>query len=339
MKDRLDALKERMAGSLMHITDLAQLEELRVALLGKKSELSQILKTIGGLPAAERPQAGQTVNEARLFIESRLEEIRNALMEKDRSRRMADEAVDVTMPGKRRAAGSKNPVTIVVDELTELFMGMGFTVAEGPDVELDYYNFEALNIPANHPARDEQQTFYAEGSMVLRTHTSPAQVRVMEKTQPPIKIIVPGTCYRQDNLDSTHSPVFHQMEALLVDRGVTFGDLMGALETMAKHMFGEETAVRFRPHYFPFTEPSAEMDVTCVSCRGKGCGGCKDSGWMELLGCGMVHSNVLRMSGIDPDEFTGWAFGVGTERVAMAKFGITHLRLIFDNDVRFLKQF
>jgi len=339
MKDELYAIREKADGALAQAQTPEALEELRVSLLGKKGELTQILKSLGRLGAEERPAMGQLANEVRLDIEERLDKAKRAILSREREARLREERIDVTIPGTDRALGCRHPMTIVMDELKELFIGMGFGIAEGPDVELDYYNFEALNIPANHPARDEQDTFYAEGGLVLRTQTSSVQVRVMEKTPPPIRIIAPGKCYRSDAVDATHSPVFHQIEGLVVDRDITMGDLKGSLNLFARQLFGEATRTRFRPHHFPFTEPSAEMDVSCFVCGGGGCRVCKDSGWIELGGCGMVHPNVLRMQGIDPEVYTGWAFGFGLERMAMARFGISDMRVLFENDVRFLGQF
>ncbi|MCL2352228.1 MAG: phenylalanine--tRNA ligase subunit alpha [Firmicutes bacterium] len=339
MKEELIAIREKADESLASALTPEAVEELRVSLLGKKGELTRILKSLGGLGPEERPAMGQLANEVRLHIEARLDAARRALLSKERAARLAEERIDVTAPGTPRQMGCRHPMTIVIDELKELFIGMGFEIAEGPEVELDYYNFEALNIPANHPAKDEQDTFYADGGLVLRTQTSSVQIRVMEKKKPPIKIVAPGKCYRSDAVDATHSPVFHQIEGLVVDRDITMGDLKGSLDLFAKQLFGEDTRTRFRPHHFPFTEPSAEMDVSCFVCGGKGCRVCKDSGWVELGGCGMVHPNVLRMQNIDPEEYTGWAFGFGLERMAMARFGISDMRLMFENDVRFLGQF
>ncbi|MCL2462517.1 MAG: phenylalanine--tRNA ligase subunit alpha [Defluviitaleaceae bacterium] len=339
MRDELIAIRKKAEDALSKAQSPEALEDMRVWLLGKKGELTQILKSLGKLSAEERPAMGQLANDVRLYIEARMDEARRALVGKQREIQMQGEQIDVTMPGAPRPLGRKHPMTIVMDELKDLFIGMGFEIAEGPDVELDYYNFEALNIPANHPAKDEQDTFYVEGGLVLRTQTSSVQVRVMEKTRPPIKIIAPGTVYRSDAMDATHSPVFNQIEGLVVDKGITFGDLKGSLNMFARQLFGENTVTRFRPHHFPFTEPSAEMDISCFVCGGKGCRVCKDSGWIELGGCGLVHPNVLKMQGIDPEVYSGWAFGFGIERMAMAKFGVSDLRLLFENDVRFLRQF
>ena len=286
---------------------------------------------------------GQLANDVRQEIELKLEELKQLLHKKELEARLEAETIDVTMPGAHTTCGHKHPLDIVIDEISEIFRGMGYEVAEGPEVEKDYYNFEALNIPANHPAKDEQDTFYVKcttpGDIVLRTQTPPVQVRVMEKEKLPIRVIAPGAVYRSDEVDATHSPLFHQLEGLVVDEGITMGDLKGALAVFAKELFGENVKVRFRPHHFPFTEPSAEMDVTCFACGGKGCRVCKGEGYIELLGCGMVHPRVLQMSGIDPEKYSGFAFGMGLERVAMQRYGITDLRLLFENDVKFLKQF
>ena len=318
---------------------LKELDEIRIRFLGKKGELTRILKGMGSLSAEERPVIGQIANEVREAIETRLSEVKERLSAQARNVQIAAEAIDVTMPGKRGRTGHFHPMTTVIDELKRIFMGMGYEIMEGPDVETDYYNFEALNIPANHPARDEQDTFYVEGGFVLRTQTSPVQVRTMEKGKLPIRIIAPGRVFRSDEVDATHSPVFHQLEGLLVDKNVTMGDLKGALTVFARELFGEDVRVRFRPHHFPFTEPSAEVDVSCFGCGGSGCRICKDSGWIELLGCGMVHPRVLKMSGIDPEKHSGFAFGMGLERTALQRYSIPDLRLLFENDVKFLNQF
>jgi phenylalanyl-tRNA synthetase alpha chain len=339
VREKLEGIKADMQKKLEYIEDLSALEELRLRVLGKKGELTQLLKSLGALPPEERPAMGQLVNEARQAVEALLDQAKKSLRAKERDLQLRLEAIDVTMPGKHGAMGHKHPITIVTDELKNMFLGMGYEIAEGPDVETDYYNFEALNIPANHPAKDEQDTFYVENGFVLRTQTSSVQIRTMEKKKPPIKIIAPGRVYRSDQVDATHSPVFHQLEGLVVDRGVTLGDLKGALSAFARELFGETTQVRFRPHHFPFTEPSAEMDASCFFCGGKGCRVCKDSGWIELLGCGVVHPKVLSMSGISPDEYSGFAFGMGLDRIAMLRFGISDLRLMYENDVRFLRQF
>lgn len=339
MKDQLKAIQEKALLALDEVKELKELDDLKVKFLGKKGELTAILKGMGKLTAEERPVIGQLANEVRGIIEEKLEDAKKNLSEKALEAKLKAETIDVTMPGKQCACGHKHPMSIVIDEITDIFMGMGYEIAEGPEVEKDYYNFEALNIPANHPAKDEQDTFYINGDILLRTQTSPVQVRVMEKGKLPVRVVCPGAVYRSDEVDATHSPIFHQLEGLVIDKGITMGDLKGALAVFAKELFGEDTKVRFRPHHFPFTEPSAEMDVTCFACGGKGCRVCKGEGYIELLGCGMVHPKVLKMSGIDPEEYSGFAFGMGLERVAMQRYGITDLRLLFENDVKFLKQF
>lgn len=341
MKEKLEQIKILAAQKLEQSKDLKSLEELRVELLGKKGELTQILKGMGSLSKEERPIIGQLANEVRANIETSLEKAKTQLLAKQQELKLKAETIDVTMPGKVRQLGHRHPMTQVIDNIKDIFIGMGYEVAEGPEVETAYYNFEALNIPKDHPARDEQDTFYVEGlgDFLLRTQTSPMQVRVMENKKPPIRIIAPGRVYRSDEVDATHSPVFHQLEGLVIDKGITMGDLKGALEVFAKELFGADTKVRFRPHHFPFTEPSAEMDASCFACGGKGCRVCKDSGWIEVLGCGMVHPKVLEMCGIDSTVYSGFAFGMGLERVAMQKYGITDLRLLYENDTRFLKQF
>lgn len=341
MKDKLNQIKELAIQNLKKADNLKILDDLRVQYLGKKGELTQILKAMGSLSKEERPIIGQAANEVRNIIEEKIEEVKNNLLEKEQEIKLKAETIDVTMPGKKKQIGHKHPTTIVIDNIKNIFIGMGYEIAEGPEVETAYYNFEALNIPKNHPARDEQDTFYISGEkeFVLRTHTSPVQVRVMEKGKLPIKIIAPGKVYRSDEVDATHSPVFNQLEGLVIDKGITMGDLKGALAVFAKELFGEDIKVRFRPHHFPFTEPSAEMDASCFACGGKGCRVCKDSGWIEVLGCGMVHPNVLKMSGIDPEIYSGFAFGMGLERITMLKYSITDLRLLYENDIKFLNQF
>ena len=339
MKEKLQNIMRLAEEKLAAADSIKALEELRVALLGKKGELTQILKGMGALSAEERPIAGQLANDAREFIEAKLDAAKTALSAAARSAQLAMETIDVTMPGTTPEPGHKHPMTNVIDEIKRIFIGMGYEIAEGPDVETDYYNFEALNIPANHPAKDEQDTFYVEGGFVLRTQTSPVQVRTMEKGKLPIRIIAPGKVFRADEVDATHSPVFHQLEGLVIDKNITMGDLKGALEVFANELFGEGTKVRFRPHHFPFTEPSAEMDVACFACGGKGCRVCKDEGWIEVLGCGMVHPRVLEMSGIDPKVYSGFAFGMGLERIALQRYRISDMRLLFENDMKFLTQF
>ncbi len=341
MKEKLSQIKELAASRLSQAADLKALDAIRVDILGKKGELTQILKGMGALSPEERPKMGQMVNSVRAEIESMLEKSVSELRAKEQAAKLKLETIDVTMPGKVPEMGHLHPMTTVIENIKSIFIGMGYEIAEGPEVEEAYYNFEALNIPKEHPARDEQDTFYieGEGDFLLRTQTSPMQVRVMESGKLPIRMIAPGRVYRSDEVDATHSPVFHQLEGLVIDKGITMGDLKGALAVFAKELFGEDTKVRFRPHHFPFTEPSAEMDASCFACGGKGCRVCKDSGWIEVLGCGMVHPKVLEMSGIDSKTYSGFAFGMGLERVAMQKYAISDLRLLFENDTKFLKQF
>lgn len=339
MKAQLEAIEKKAFEELTAAQDLKDLDAVRVKYLGKKGELTAILKQMGKLSAEERPVIGQLANQARAQIEERLEETKTNLEAHLLDQRLATETLDVTMPGKRSVLGKKHPITIVLDELKEIFIGMGFDVAQGPEVELDYYNFEALNIPKDHPARDTQDTFYINDNVVLRTQTSPIQIRVMEKQKPPIRIIAPGRVYRSDALDATHSPLFHQVEGLVVDKNITMADLKGTLEVFVKRLYGEESVVRFRPHHFPFTEPSAELDVQCFNCHGEGCRLCKGEGWIEILGCGMVHPKVLENCGIDPKEYSGFAFGMGLERLVMRRYNIDDLRLFYENDARFLNQF
>ncbi|HHW66255.1 MAG: phenylalanyl-tRNA synthetase alpha chain [Epulopiscium sp.] len=339
MKEKLQSIKQQAMERLKDVKELKALDEIRVEFLGKKGELTQVLRGMKDLSAEERPIIGQMANEVREAIEGKIEEAKNILAVKAQEMKLKSEVIDVTMPGRKRNLGHRHPMNLVVDEIKEIFLGMGYKIAEGPEIETEYYNFEALNIPAEHPARDEQDTFYINKNFMLRTATSPIQVRVMENEKPPIRIICPGKVYRSDEVDATHSPVFHQLEGLVVDKNITFADLKGALEVFAKELFGDKIKVRFRPHFFPFTEPSAEMDVACVACGGEGCRVCKGSGWIEILGCGMVHPKVLKMAGIDPDVYTGFAFGMGLERLAMSKYGIKDLRLFVENDVRFLDQF
>lgn len=339
MKDQLNAIKIQAEKELSGIASIQELENLRVKYLGKKGELTSVLRGMGGLSAEERPVVGQLANEVRAFVEEKIDETKKEIVRRERSQQLEKEVIDVTIPGKRRALGRKHPLSIVQDEIKEVFIGMGYEIAEGPEIEYDYYNFEALNIPKNHPARDVQDTFYITENILLRTQTSPVQIRVMESKKPPIKIICPGRVYRSDAVDATHSPVFHQVEGLVVDKGVTMGDLVGNLQIFAKSLFGENSKIRLRPHHFPFTEPSAEVDVSCWTCGGIGCRVCKNEGWIEILGAGMVNPKVLEICGIDPEVYSGFAFGIGVERTAMGRFNIDDLRLMFENDIRFLKQF
>ena len=339
MKAELEAIAKQALEELKGAQDLKVLDAVRVKYLGKKGELTAILKQMGKLSAEERPVIGQLANQVRADIEQMLEQTKTDLEAKALDIRLAGETLDVTLPGKKKALGKKHPLTIVLDVLKEIVVGMGFEIATGPEVELDYYNFEALNIPKDHPSRDTQDTFYISDNVLLRTQTSPMQIRTMEKKKPPIRIIAPGRVYRSDAVDATHSPLFHQVEGLVVDKGITMADLKGTLEVFVKRLYGDSTVVRFRPHHFPFTEPSAELDVQCFHCHGEGCSLCKGEGWIEILGCGMVHPHVLEMCNIDPEEYTGFAFGVGLERIALLKYEIDDMRLLYENDIRFLKQF
>ena len=317
----------------------ADLEALRVRYLGKKGELTAVLRGMAGLSPEERPVVGQLANKVRAEIENAIAERTAVQKQKALEAQLLAERVDVTAPGAAPAIGHNHPLTVVRRDLEEIFLGLGFSIAEGPEVEYDYYNFQALNIPENHPARDTQDTFYITDNILLRSQTSPVQVRVMEKQKPPIRIVSPGRVYRSDDVDATHSPLFHQFEGLVVDRGITMGVLKGMLELFAKNMFGADTRIRFRPHHFPFTEPSAEVDVSCFACGGKGCRLCKGEGWIEILGAGMVHPHVLSGCGIDPEEYSGFAFGLGIERIALLKYHIDDMRLLYENDIRFISQF
>lgn len=314
------------------------LSQLRVKYLGKKSQVSQSMKLLGQLSPDERPAAGKTINSVKQRLQDVYQDCLHALTEAEKQRTLLEEQIDVTLPGRARALGRQHPLTQVSEEIQRIFIGLGFSVAEGPEVELDYYNFEALNFPPNHPARDMQDTFFVQDGVVLRTHTSPVQIRVMEKTPPPVRFIAPGKVYRHD-ADISHSPVFHQVEGVFVDTHVTMGDLKGVLELFVHEMFGSNTKLRFRPSFFPFTEPSAEVDISCVMCRGAGCRVCSHTGWLEVLGSGMIDPNVFASVGYDPERYSGYAFGMGVERLAMLKFGIDDIRLFFENDIRFLQQF
>ena len=345
MKDKLQAIREEALKQIRESNRLDKLNEVRVSFLGKKGELTAVLKGMKNVDPKERPFVGQMVNETREAIEEFLEETKKKLEEKAREEKMKQEVIDVTLPAKKINVGHRHPNTIALEEVERIFVGMGYEVVEGPEIEYDLYNFEKLNIPANHPAKDEQDTFYINKDIVLRTQTSPVQVRVMEKGKLPIRMIAPGRVFRSDEVDATHSPSFHQIEGLVVDKNITFADLKGTLEEFAKQLFGPETKTKFRPHHFPFTEPSAEVDVSCFKCGGSGeieghsCRFCKGSGWIEILGCGMVHPHVFEMCGIDPEEYTGFAFGVGLERIALLKYEIDDMRELYKNDIRFLKQF
>ena len=337
MREMLSRIKEEALAQLN--TPDVDLEQIRVKYLGKKGELTSVLRGMGSLTPEERPVIGQLANEVRACIEEMIAQKKEELDKIKLAEKLKNEKLDVTMPGKCTEAGHVHPLTKVQRDMEEIFIGMGFSIAEGPEVEYDYYNFQALNIPENHPARDTQDTFYITDNILLRSQTSPVQVRTMEKQQPPIRIISPGRVYRSDAVDATHSPLFHQLEGLVVDKGITMGDLKGMLEMFAKKFFGDDTKIRFRPHHFPFTEPSAEVDISCFVCGGKGCRLCKGEGWIEILGAGMVHPNVLRNCNIDPEVYSGFAFGVGIERIVMRKYNIDDMRLLYENDMRFLSQF
>lgn len=340
MLEKIKEIRAAMERELQEAASSEQLRELKVKYLGKKGSISEISKSMGKLQPEERPKAGQLVNDLRQALEQNLARRQQELADKALQAQLAKETVDVTLPGQPVKQGSRHPLTLVMDELKEIFLGMGYTIAEGPQVELDYYNFERMNLPADHPARDMQDSFYIDAKRLLRTHTSPVQARAMDKLCPqaPVKVISPGAVYRRDD-DATHSPMFHQVEGLVVDEGISLADLKGTLLNFVRQMFGEEREIRLRPSFFPFTEPSVEVDISCMLCGGAGCRTCKDTGWIEILGAGMVHPNVLRMSGYDPERYTGFAFGVGVERIAMLKYGIDDMRVIFENDVRFLQQF
>lgn len=339
MKEKLEKILKEAAEKIDAANALEKLQEIRISYLGKKGELTTVLKSMRDVSPEDRPQVGQWVNDARAKLESKMEEARKNLQVKKLDEQLKQEVIDVTLPAKKRSLGHKHPNYIALDEIERIFVGMGYEVIEGPEIEYDRYNFELLNIPANHPAKDEQDTFYITKDILLRTHTSPMQARTMEKGELPIRMIVPGRVFRSDEVDATHSPAFHQIEGLVVDKGITFADLKGTLEVFARELFGPETNVKFRPHHFQFTEPSAEVDVSCFKCGGKGCRFCKGEGWIEILGCGQVHPRVLEMCGLDPEIYSGFAFGVGLERVALLKYEIDDMRLLYENDIRFLNQF
>lgn len=345
MREKLEQIRAKALEQISFMENgeasaaLEKLNDVRVNLLGKKGELTAVLKGMKDVAPEERPKIGQMVNETRAEIEAALEKAKKNMERALREAAMKAEVIDVTLPAKKSEMGHRHPNFIVLEEVERIFIGMGYEVVEGPEIERDYYNFEALNIPADHPAKDEQDTFYINGDILLRTQTSPVQVRTMEQKKPPIRMLAPGRVFRSDEVDATHSPSFHQIEGMVIDKGITFADLKGTLQEFAKELYGPETKVKFRPHHFPFTEPSAEMDVSCFKCGGKGCRFCKGEGWIEILGCGMVHPKVLRMSGVDPEEYSGFAFGMGLERISLLKYEIDDMRLLYENDVRFLKQF
>ncbi len=336
--DTLRELTQRVESELKATETSAALDSLRVKVLGKKGELTALLKGMGQLDPEERPKVGAQINEVREHLTNLMAQQETAIKQAEREAAIKAETIDVTEPRQLPKVGSAHPITLVMDELIECFSGMGFEVMEGPEVELDHYNFELMNLPKNHPARDAQDTFYMDDNVVLRTHTSPMQARAMLTRKPPIRIICPGRVYRADELDATHSPVFHQMEGLVVDENMSMSDLRGTLEAFAKKLYGNDVSTRFRPSFFPFTEPSAEVDLTCTACHGKGCRICKDTGWVEVLGCGMVNPKVLEMCGIDSTKYSGFAFGIGLERIAMKRFGITDLRVLYEGDARLFSQ-
>jgi phenylalanyl-tRNA synthetase alpha chain len=338
MRQQLEKMKDEALGCIAQASGEASLQDIRIRFLGRKGELTGLMKGLGALSQEERPVVGQLVNTIKDEIETRLEDALNHARQQEIMQRLQSERIDVTLPGRRLSSGTKHPITLVIEEVCDIFAGLGFSVAEGPEIEHDWYNFEALNFPPEHPARDMQDTFFVENSLLLRTHTSPVQIRTMLKQKPPVRIIAPGTVYRCDS-DATHSPMFHQIEGLMVDKGVTFGDLKGMLTIFTNQLFGQKTGVRLRPSFFPFTEPSAEVDIACVICCGKGCRVCKQSGWLEILGAGMVDPEVYRHVNYDAEDISGFAFGMGIERIAMLKYGINDMRLLFENDVRFLRQF
>ena len=339
MKEKLQEIRQEAVKRIQNSDGLEQLNEVRVAYLGKKGQLTAVLKGMKDVAPQDRPAVGQLVNDTRTHIEEFLEDTKKRMEQAVRERKMAQEVIDVTLPARKPETGHRHPNTIALEEVERIFIGMGYEVVEGPEVEYDEYNFTKLNIPQDHPAKDEQDTFYINKEIVLRTQTSPVQARVMEKGKLPIRMIAPGRVFRSDEVDATHSPSFHQIEGLVVDKNITFADLKGTLEEFARELFGPETQTKFRPHHFPFTEPSAEVDVSCFKCKVSGCRFCKGSGWIEILGCGMVHPHVLEMCGIDPKEYTGFAFGVGLERIALLKYEIDDMRLLYENDIRFLNQF
>ena len=339
MQEQLRKIQEEAAAALESVSDKTGLDALRLKLLGKKGDLTMLLRSMGQLPADMRPKAGQMINEVREKLTAQLDALDSKIKKLEQEKKLAREAIDVTEPRKHTPLGSMHPVSLVQDQLIDVFTGMGFDVVEGPEVEYDHYNFELLNLPKNHPARDAQDTFYIEDNIVLRTHTSPVQARTMLTRKPPIRIVCPGRVYRADEVDATHSPVFHQMEGLVIDEDVTMADLKGTLDAFAKALYGDDVTTRFRPSFFPFTEPSAEVDLTCVNCHGKGCRVCKGTGWIEVLGAGMVNPKVLDMCGIDSKKYRGFAFGVGLERIVMLRYGITDMRALYEGDVRFLSQF
>ncbi len=339
MKEKLEQIVNEALSKINDSDQLEKLSDIKTQFLGKKGELTAVLKGMKDVAPEDRPKVGQMVNDARTKIEEVLEEKKSSFERARRAEKMKREVIDVTLPGRQLGRGHRHPNTIALEEVERIFVGMGYEVVGGPEIEYDYYNFEALNIPEGHPAKDEQDTFYINDKILLRTQTSSVQVHMMEQGKLPIRMISPGRVFRSDDVDATHSPSFHQIEGMVIDKNITFADLKGTLELFAQKLFGKDTKVKFRPHHFPFTEPSAEMDVSCFKCGGKGCRFCKGEGWIEILGCGMVHPHVFEMSGIDPNEYTGFAFGVGLERIALLKYEIDDMRLLYENDIRFLEQF
>lgn len=339
MQERLKLILEESKKRLQEAASVEEAEEVRIKVLGKKGQLTEILRSMGKLAPEERKELGLAANQVRADIEKMLDATFEQLSRKAREAKFKAEKIDVTEPGKLYKLGTKHPVTITIEEISRVFKSMGFTLTEGPEVETVFNNFDALNAGPDHPARDWTDTFYVNEEVLLRTQTSPVQVRTLMNQKPPIRVFAPGRCFRCDTPDATHSPMFHQVEGLVVDEGITMSDLKGVLDSFAKQMFGPEARTKFRPHHFPFTEPSAEMDVSCFKCGGKGCKVCKGSGWIEILGCGMVHPNVLKVGGIDTEKYTGFAFGMGVERIAMLKYGIDDIRLLYENDMRFIEQF
>jgi phenylalanyl-tRNA synthetase alpha chain len=339
LKEELKRIERDATGLFKGIRSLKELEGLRIEFLGKKGKITDLLRQMGQIPAEERPIIGKIANQLKVRLNQLLEDKKTELKELVHQQNLSNEKIDVTLPGNRPMIGHRHPLTIIGNEIKDVFTGLGFTIAEGPEVESEYNNFEALNVPEHHPARDLQDTFYIDQKYLLRTHTSPVQVRTMLSQKPPIRIIAPGRVYRSDELDASHSPVFHQVEGLVIDQNISFSDLKGTIELFVKAIYGEGRAIRFRPSYFPFTEPSAEVDISCIVCGGKGCRLCSYTGWLEVMGAGMVHPNVLEMAGLDSYKYSGFAFGMGWDRVAMLKYGINDIRLLFENDRRFLHQF
>lgn len=340
MKERLNAIKESALNEIKKVTNLEKLEELRIKFLGKKGEITQVLRGMKDLSKEERPIIGKIANEVKEMIEGEIEKLKLDLKEKIQKEKLASEKIDISMPGREKILGHRHPLISVMEELENVFMNMGFSVVQGPEVETVYNNFDALNSPENHPSRDPSDTFYITDDILLRTHTSPVQIRVMKQVKPPLRIVSAGRTFRFDDVDDTHSPMFHQFEGLVIDKNITMANLKDTIYKFVREIFGEDMKVRFRPHYFTFTEPSAEVDISCFKCKGKGCPACNGTGWsMEILGCGMVHPKVLKNCGIDPEIYSGFAFGLGVDRIAMVKYGINNIRLLFENDMRFLEQF